>query len=122
MKYLYEGHMGSLYTSDCYLDSDDLCCTVCGDNDWLLGTYETINEFWNIIEDQCDINGSGGWCLQYVYPIMVGEFKLPDKLEYDSYDDKLCGFCNTIDADIINRIEQLIGRKVTRKHEGEDYC
>lgn len=122
MSYLYENHMGGLYTSDYYIDPDELYCEQCGDSDWLLGEYETLNEFWNLIESECDINGSGGYFLQYVYPIMVSEFELPDQLEYDDYDDQLRGFCNTNDDDIINRIEELIGRKVVSVYEGEvDY-
>ena len=122
MSYLYQGHMGGLYTSDYYIDPDELYCESCGDSDWLLGTYETINDFWNLIEDECDIDGNGGWSLQYVYPIMVSEFGLPDNVGYDSRDDQLIGFCNASDERIINRIEELIGRKVTRRYEGEvDY-
>lgn len=122
MSYLYEGHMGGLYITEDYLGPDCLRCSVCGDSDWLLGEYETISDFWNLIEDQCDINGSGGYSLQYVYPIMVRKFELPDLIEYDDAQEQLLGFCNTSDEDIINRIEELIGRKVVSAYEGEvDY-
>ena len=122
MSYLYEGHMGGLYTSDYYIDPDELYCEQCGDSDWLLGEYETLNEFWDLIESECSINGSGGWCLQYIYQIMISEFGLPDQLEYDSYDSQLRGFCNANDNDIINKIEELIGRKVVSAYESEaDY-
>ena len=33
--YIYECHMGGLYTSDEPLDYEDLYCEECGDSDWL---------------------------------------------------------------------------------------
>lgn len=112
MRYLYEGHMGNLFISDDYLDYEELYCETCGDSDQLLGEFETIEDFWNLIEDKCDINGSGGYSLQYVYPILVGEFELPDLIEYDDCEEALYGCCNAKDCDIINRIEELISRKI----------
>ena len=45
--YIYEGHMGGLYTSDEPLDYEDLYCDQCGDSDWLIGYAETKEEAWN---------------------------------------------------------------------------
>lgn len=45
--YIYEGHMGNLYTSDEPLDYDELYCEQCGDSDWLLGYAETKEEAWD---------------------------------------------------------------------------
>lgn len=42
--YIYQGHMGSLYTSYYELDYDDLYCEQCGDSDWLIGYAETKEE------------------------------------------------------------------------------
>lgn len=112
MRYLYEGHMGNLFISDDYLDYEELYCETCGDSDQLLGEFETIEDFWNLIEDKCDINGSGGYSLQYVYPKLVSEFDLPDLVWYDSYYEELRGFCNAKEENIVRRIEELIGRKV----------
>ena len=39
--YIYQGHMGSLYTSDDALDYEDVYCEECGDSDWLIGYAET---------------------------------------------------------------------------------
>lgn len=111
MKYLYESHLGGLYISDDYIDYDDLYCEECGDSDWLLGQFNSIEEFWNLIEDQVDICGSGGYALQYIYPIIVGEFELDDKLEFDNGIDWPL-YCIWDDKRIIDRIEELIGRKV----------
>ena len=114
-KYLYESHLGGLYTSEEYLD--DLYCETCGDSDWLIGTFSTINEFWDLIEDKCNIECSGGYSLQYVYPIIVSEFELPDTVEYNDSYEQDCGYCCNNEQDILCRIEELIGRKVNRIDE-----
>ena len=107
MKYLYESHLGGLYTSDEQLDYDYLYCAQCGDSDWLIGTFETIKDFWELIKDDYDINGNGGWSLQYLYPMMVEIFDLPDVVEYENDYEKEQGFCCHSDAEIIARIEEL---------------
>lgn len=42
--YLYEGHLGGLYTTCEILDFEELYCESCGDSDWLLGEFETEQE------------------------------------------------------------------------------
>ena len=64
--YIYQGHLGSLYTSDEYLDYDDQYCDQCGDSDWLIGYATTREEAWELLKDDTDINGSGGWDYDYV--------------------------------------------------------
>ena len=64
--YIYEGHMGSLYTSDEALDYEDLYCEQCGDSDWLIGYAETKEEAWDLLKSETDIDGSGGWDYDYV--------------------------------------------------------
>ena len=64
--YIYESHLGGLYTSDEYLDYDDLYCEQCGDSDWLIGYADTRKEAWKLLKDDIDINGSGGWDYDYV--------------------------------------------------------
>ena len=108
MKYLYESHLGGLYTSDERLDHDRLRCKECCDYDWLIGTFETIEDFWNLIKDECDIDGSGGLSLQYIYPMIVDLFDLPDVLEYKNEFYRYDGICNNSDAEILARIEELI--------------
>lgn len=63
--YIYESHMGSLYTSDDILDYDDLYCEQCCDSDWLIGHAETKEEAWELLNDDTDING-GCWDYDYV--------------------------------------------------------
>ena len=55
--YIYQGHMGGLYTSDEPLDYEDLYCEECGDSDSLLGYAETKEEAWNLLKDDTDMNG-----------------------------------------------------------------
>ena len=108
MQYLYQGHMGGLYTSDEPRDYDSLYCDQCGDSDWLLGAFETIKDLWDLIKDECDIDGNGGWSLQYIYPMIIEEFDLQDVVEYENEDDRYYGVCNHSDKDILARIEELI--------------
>ena len=55
--YIYENHMGGLYSSEWQLDYDDLYCEQCGDSDWEIGNFETPEELWNLIKpyDLCCI-------------------------------------------------------------------
>ena len=64
--YIYEGHLGSLYTSDRVLDYEETHCEQCGDSDWLVGYAATKSEAWDLLKDVTDINGSGGWSYDYV--------------------------------------------------------
>lgn len=64
--YIYEGHLGSLYTSDRELSFDELYCDQCGDCDWLIGYAATRSEAWDLLKDDVDINNSGGWDFSYV--------------------------------------------------------
>ena len=64
--YIYESHMGGLYVSDDVLDYEQTYCETCGDSDFLLGYAETKEEAWELLKDNTDINGSGGWNYEYV--------------------------------------------------------
>lgn len=64
--YIYEGHMGDLYVTNEALDYEDLYCEQCGDSDWLIGYAETRDEAWNLLKDETNIDGSGGWDYEYV--------------------------------------------------------
>ena len=52
--YIYESHMGSLYTSDTALDWEYLHCEQCGDTDWLIGYASTRAEAWDLLKDKTD--------------------------------------------------------------------
>ena len=64
--YIYESHMGSLFVSDAILDYEQTYCETCGDSDFLLGYAETKEEAWELLKDDTNINGSGGWNYDYV--------------------------------------------------------
>lgn len=52
--YVYESHMGGLYTLDYYADYDDLYCDTCGDADELLGEASNRTEAWTLLEPYTD--------------------------------------------------------------------
>ena len=106
--YLYENHHGGIYTDENALPFDKLYCEICGDCDTCLGMYNNLEEFWNLVKDDCSIDGSGGWTLQYVYPIMISLFELEDEVPYEDYNMRSQGFCSLSDKEIINRIENFI--------------
>ena len=64
--YIYESHMGGLFVSDDELDYEQTYCEICGDSDWLIGYAETREEAWNLLKDDTNIKGSGGWNYDYV--------------------------------------------------------
>ena len=80
--YVYESHLGGLYTSDDYIPSDELYCEQCGDSDWCLGCYNTFREF---IESNADIidadDGWGGYALASVIEDVGNAFD--DTLTYE---------------------------------------
>lgn len=111
MNYLYESHLGGLYITDEQLDYNMLYCESCGDSDWPIGPFETIKDLWELIKEACDINGSGGWSLQYIYPMIVDMFELSDDVKYENDYDKDCGFCCNSEREILARIEELVNEK-----------
>ena len=64
--YIYEGHMGSLFATDELLSYEECYCETCGDSDWFIGEADTRKEAWELLKDEIDINGSGGWNFEYV--------------------------------------------------------
>lgn len=64
--YIYQSHMGGLYTSDDELDYEQTYCETCGDSDWLIGYAETREEAWNLLKDDTNTDGSGGWDYEYI--------------------------------------------------------
>ena len=111
MRYLYESHMGGLFPVDDMLSPEECYCEQCGDSDRCIGKYETLNDFWNLIKYDCDINGSGGYDLTYVYPMIVGEFDLPYEIAYENDYLKDCGFCSNSEEEILRNIEEAIRKE-----------
>lgn len=69
--YLYESHLGGIYTTGCELSFDDLYCEECGDSDWPLGEAESAAEAWDILKPMTELNGEGGYLLSYIFPIVM---------------------------------------------------
>lgn len=54
--YLYENHLGGLYTSDELLDEESLYCETCGDSDMYIGRVkeeDSIADVYKLIYDIC---------------------------------------------------------------------
>ena len=100
--YLYESHMGGLYSTQEEQEFEDLNCEQCGDSDWFIGEYETLKEYWNLIKEDCSINGSGGWSLQSIYVDICKEFNLPMPPLDEDY------WANLSDDEIIKNIKKNI--------------
>lgn len=43
--YVYESHLGGLYTSDDHISYDELYCEQYGDSDYEIGSFNTFEEF-----------------------------------------------------------------------------
>lgn len=43
--YVYESHLGGIYTSEFLYEDDDLYCDQCGDWDWYVGEANSREEF-----------------------------------------------------------------------------
>lgn len=89
MPYIYEGHMGDLYTSVTLLD--DTYCEQCGDHDWLIGFACSRKKAWELLKPITDINNSGGWDYDYVQNFLTENFS--DNEENDICDIEYEGEC-----------------------------
>ena len=56
--YVYENHMGGLFTSDRELSYEECYCETCGDSDWLIGEADTREEAWELLKRDTNINGT----------------------------------------------------------------
>ena len=63
--YVYESHLGGLYTSNEPLDYEDLYCETCGDSDWELGDFNNFKEFYDVLinDDRYYDKDSKQWLL-----------------------------------------------------------
>lgn len=100
--YLYESHLGGLYTSNEQYKYDYLYCDFCGDFDTYLGEFKTIKEFWNLVKNTI-------YDIHYLFTYAIRVFELPDILMYkDEHHRFACECCNSTQY-INNRMTELLG-------------
>lgn len=108
MKYIYDSHLGPIFFTDHIVPREQLYCKSCGDFDRLIGEFNTFKECWDILKEECSIMGNGGYCLQYIYPVLAQEFKWEEEIPYLNDYEKLQGFCCLSEGEIISRITSHI--------------
>ena len=65
--YVYESHLGGLYTSNDCIPSDELYCEQCGDSDYEIGSFDTFEEFLRYYADNIYVDPlDGGYSLDLV--------------------------------------------------------
>lgn len=64
--YIYEDHMGGLYTSDRQLDYEERYCEQCRDSDWLIGCAYTRQEAWNLLKGNNGTDSFYGYDYNYI--------------------------------------------------------
>lgn len=65
--YVYESHVGFLYTSDDSIPFDELYCEQCGDSDQEIGAFDTFKDFLRYYADNIYVDdGDGGYYLDVV--------------------------------------------------------
>lgn len=57
--YVYESHLGELYTCAYEIDEDTLFCETCGDYDWCVGFANNREQAWGLLEDL-------GYTIEYI--------------------------------------------------------
>ena len=68
--YVYESHLGGLYTSDWPLEHEFRYCEQCGDCDWEYGPYDSVTEFIeDFADDICIVDHEGGYGIDYIQEI-----------------------------------------------------
>ena len=50
--YIYENHMGGLFTYNRELSYEECYCVTCGDSDWLIGEADTREEVLELLRDE----------------------------------------------------------------------
>ena len=73
--WVYEGHLGGLYTSDYPVPDEELYCETCGDSDWEIGVFGTFAEFLKYYADNIHVDeGDGGFDLDFVISSVMYSF------------------------------------------------
>lgn len=73
--WIYESHMGGLFASSEPIPAEYLYCEQCGDNDWEVGEFETLDDFLRYWADNIYVDdGMGGYPLENVLDAVAKSF------------------------------------------------
>lgn len=77
MRGVYEGHLGALYTSDRTILNELLYCEQCGDYDWEVGGFATLEDFLIAYADAIQLPDSEEWGsdLEYILQTLGHDFE-----------------------------------------------
>lgn len=113
MKWLYDGHLGTIYSTDYRQSIEECYCETCRDCDQCLGTFNNPKDWWFLVKDKCDIGGCGGYDLQYIFVIFSMEFDdIICDIKYRNYNEQAQGICCNTEEDILNQIDKIIRGQV----------
>ncbi len=76
--YIYQSHMGGFFTVDSPLSYSECFCEECCDSDNLIGYATTRDEAWDLLKNDTDVNGSGGYDYEYVKNFIEANFEKGD--------------------------------------------
>ena len=69
--YIYQNHMGGLFTTDEPLSYEECYCETCGDSDWLIGEADTREEVLELLRDE---DGEIPYTDEYMEEFLKGHF------------------------------------------------
>lgn len=83
MRWVYEGHLGTLYTTDRPIPNEALYCEQCGDYDWEMGRFATLEDFLIAYADVIQLPDSEEWGydLEYILQTLGPNFESGLSLE-----------------------------------------
>ena len=73
--YIYESHLGGLFTEDNLLTYEEEYCETCGDSDQLLGYANTKEEAWKFFKLETDIDDYGGYDYEDIKKFIEANFE-----------------------------------------------
>lgn len=77
MIWVYDGHLGTFYASDHSIEPELLYCDQCGDYDWEMGGFATLEDFLIAYADTIQFPDSEelGYDLEYILQTLGPDFE-----------------------------------------------
>lgn len=77
MRWVYDGHLGTFYTTDKPMPQESLYCEQCGDYDWEMGGFATLEDFLIAYADVIQLPDSEEWGydLEYILRTLGHDFE-----------------------------------------------